>query len=203
MNPLMSILACVLLALAMLVSGCGDDSPSGTGDDGSFLRPVVVMETSLGEIEIELYRDKAPMTVMNFLKYVDDGFYDGLIFHRVIRLFIVQGGGYGEDFEPIPTCKPIRNEADNGLSNIKGTIAMGRTSDVHSATSQFFFNMVNNDGLDHRDDTDCGYGYCVFGSVIEGMGILEAFSEVETGTVGDFHDVPVEPVFIIRVIRKR
>ncbi len=192
----------LLLILFLPVSGCDDEGPTGTG--GVFYRyPTVVMETTLGDIMVEFYIFKAPETVRNFLEYVGDGFYNGLIFHRVIRSFIVQGGGYNENLELMPTRDPVRNEADNGLSNIKGTIAMGRKLEKNSATSQFFFNTVNNPGLDYRDDTDIGYGYCVFGEIIEGMDVLDAISMVETTTVGDFHDVPVEPVFIIRIYRVR
>lgn len=203
MNRSMWILASVLLSLMMCASGCGDDPVEGTGDANGLSRPVVVMETIYGEIAIMLFRDMAPMTVANFLEYVDAGFYDGLVFHRVIPGFIIQGGGFDEDLEPRETRGPIRNEADNGLSNTRGTISMARTNVVHSATSQFFFNTVNNTGLDHRDDTQSGFGYCVFGEIIEGMDAVDAISAVETGAFGDFRDVPVEPVFIIRIYRVR
>jgi len=192
----------LLLIPFLSVSGCDDEGPTGTG--GVFFRyPTVVMETTLGDIVVELYIFKAPETVRNFLEYVGDGFYNGSIFHRVIRSFIVQGGGYNENLELIPTRDPIENEAANGLKNKKYTLSMARTNVVNSATSQFFFNTVDNPGLDHRDDTDMGYGYCVFGEIIEGMDVLDTINVVETTIVGDFHDVPVEPVFIIRIIRKR
>ncbi len=203
MNRSMLIFVCVLVFLLFLVPGCGDDPVNGTGDADGLNRPVVVMETTYGEIVIVLFRDMAPMTVMNFLEYVDDGFYEGLIFHRVIPGFIIQGGGFDENLEPRETRDPIRNEADNGLSNIRGTISMARTYVIHSATSQFFFNTVDNTALDHRDDTQMGFGYCVFGAIIEGMVVLDAIAEVETGADGDFRDVPVEPVFIIRIYRVR
>jgi len=161
------------------------------------------METSLGELVIELYRDRSPMTVMNFLQYIHDGFYDGLILHRVIPGFLIQGGGYDENLELSEPGKAILNEADNGLSNLRGTISMARTQVIDSARSQFFINVVDNTGLDHRDDTDMGFGYCVFGRVIEGMEVLDAITEVETGTSGNFQYVPVEPVFIVRAYRKR
>ena len=193
----------LLPILFLSVSGCGDDSPSGTGSGSSFFRPVVVMETSLGELVIELYRDRSPMTVMNSLQYIHDGFYDGLILHRVIPGFLIQGGGYDENLELREPGKAILNEADNGLSNLRGTISMARTQVIDSARSQFFINVVDNTGLDHRDDTDMGFGYCVFGRVIEGMDVLDAITEVETGTSGNFQYVPVEPVFIVRAYRKR
>ena len=189
-----------LLILALSATGCGDESPSGTGGDGIIRYPVVVMETSLGDVVIELYRDRSPVTVRNFLEYVEDGFYDGLTFHRAIRVWIIQGGGFDENFESRPTRDPILNEADNGLSNIRGTISMARTYVVDSATSQFFINIVNNPGLDYIDRTR--YGYCVFGRVIEGMHVVDAISRVETTTIGDYHDVPVETVFINHMFRK-
>ena len=201
MNRSVWIAGCSLIILALFVSGCGDESPSGTGGDGIIRYPVVVMETSLGDIVFMLYRDRAPTTVRNFLEYVENGFYDGLIFHRVIPRFLIQGGGYDEDFISRPTRNPIPNEADNGLSNLRGTISMCRTIDIDSATSQFFINMVDNTVLDHIDDTL--FGYCVFGRVIEGMSVVDAICEVETTTIGDYHDVPVEPVFINHAFRRK
>ncbi len=201
MNRSVLITGCNLL-LVLPWSGWYVENPVGMGE-GSFRYPVVVMETSLGDIKFVLYRDRAPTTVRNFLQYVEDGFYDGLIFHRAIRGFIIQGGGYDENLVLRQPRDPIPNEADNGLKNRKYTLAMARTNIVDSARSQFFINMINNSGLDYRDDTSYGFGYCVFGRVIEGMDVVDAISEVETGTVGDFHDVPVEPVIIIRAYRKR
>lgn len=202
MNRSVLFTGCTLLILILSVSGCDDEGPTGTG--GDFYRyPTVVMETTLGDITIELHIFRAPETVRNFLRYVDDGFYEGLILHRVIPGFIIQGGGLDEDLEPKEPREPIRNEAGNGLSNIRGTISMARYYEPHSATSQFFFNLVNNTVLDHRDNTDMGFGYCVFGSVIEGMDVIDAITEVETGEAGGFHDVPVEPVFIIRIYKVR
>ncbi len=197
------IFTCSVIFLTFFISSCGDDPVDVTGDAGGLHRPIVVMETTLGEITIELYRDMAPMTVMNFLEYVHDGFYEGLIFHRAIPGFIIQGGGYDEDLEPGETRGPILNEAGNGLSNMRGTVSMARTYVVNSATSQFFVNLVNNTALDHRDDTQVGYGYCVFGSVIDGMDVVDAIAEVETGVVDGYHDVPLESVFIIRICRVR
>lgn len=160
---------------------------------------MVTLETNYGEITLELYQDKAPITVENFLKYVDDGFYDGTIFHRVIPNFMIQGGGMTEDMSEKPNNPPIKNEADNGLSNKKGTIAMARTMVVDSATSQFFINTNNNAFLDNgaRD-----FGYAVFGKVIDGMDIVDKISAVKTGFNGPHQDVPVEPVIIQKAYRK-
>jgi peptidyl-prolyl cis-trans isomerase A (cyclophilin A) len=158
--------------------------------------PMVMMSTSLGDIKIELYQDKAPITVQNFLSYVNEEFFDGTIFHRVIPNFMIQGGGFTHDMQQKPTKGPIKNEADNGLKNDTGTIAMARTGVVDSATSQFFINQAANDFLNHgpRD-----FGYAVFGKVVEGMDVVNKIAGVQTGRVGSFQDVPVEPVVIISV----
>lgn len=158
--------------------------------------PVVLMKTSMGDIKLELYPQKAPKTVANFLSYVEDGFYDGTIFHRVIGNFMIQGGGFTLDMKQKETKPSIPNEAGNGLKNLRGTIAMARTSDVNSATSQFFINVVDNPNLDHRDETPKGFGYAVFGKVIEGMDVVDKIKEVKTTTKGYYGDVPVEPVII-------
>ncbi len=163
--------------------------------------PQVVLETSFGNITLELYHDKAPITVSNFLNYVESGFYNGTIFHRVIPGFMIQGGGFTADMEQKPTQAPIKNEADNGLKNTKGTIAMARTQIVDSATSQFFINTVDNPFLDHRTKSPDGYGYCVFGHVIEGMDVVSRIENVKTHSLGYFNDVPVEPVTIISAKR--
>ncbi|MEW6668649.1 MAG: peptidylprolyl isomerase [Thermodesulfobacteriota bacterium] len=160
-------------------------------------RPTVVLETSEGRIVIELMPDKAPVTVKNFLAYVNSGYYDGTIFHRVIPNFMIQGGGLGTDMAPRPGAKrPIANEADNGLKNDRGTVAMARTADPHSATSQFFINSVNNASLDHRGKSPAGWGYAVFGRVTDGMDVVDAISKTPTGTRGPFQNVPVKPVVI-------
>lgn len=159
--------------------------------------PQVILETSLGSIVLELYHDQAPLSVANFLNYIDSGFYDGTIFHRVIPGFMIQGGGFTEDMNQKNTDAPIKNEAGNGLSNLRGAIAMARTSVVDSATSQFFINTVDNFFLDHKDESPEGYGYCVFGKVIEGLEIVDLIRNVPTGTVGYFQDVPKEPATII------
>jgi len=158
--------------------------------------PIVLMKTSMGDIKLELYPQKAPKTVANFLSYVEDGFYDGTIFHRVIGNFMIQGGGFTPDTKQKETKPPIVNEAGNGLRNLRGTIAMARTSDVNSATSQFFINVADNPNLDHKDETPREFGYAVFGKVIEGMDVVDKIKEVKTTTKGYYEDVPVEPVII-------
>jgi len=165
--------------------------------------PVVLMETSKGNIEIELDRQKAPITVDNFVGYVNDKFYDGTIFHRVIANFMIQGGGFDEKMSQKPTKGPIKNEAGNGLLNKRGTIAMARTGVVDSATAQFFINVKDNEFLNHRDDTQQGYGYAVFGKVIEGMEVVDKIKEAKTGNKGGFQDVPVETVVIksVRIVQ--
>lgn len=160
--------------------------------------PLIDMKTSAGVIRIELYPDKAPKTVSNFLQYVRDGFYDGLVFHRVIDGFMIQGGGYSPDFrEKRGKRPPIENEAGNGLKNEVGTIAMARTSDPHSATAQFFINVANNGFLDFREPTPAGYGYAVFGRVAQGMDVVMRIAHLPTGPGGPFaKDVPRQPVII-------
>ncbi len=158
--------------------------------------PQVLLKTRMGDIVIELYRDKAPVTVKNFLRYVEEGKYDGTIFHRVIDGFMIQGGGMTPDMKEKQTYAPIKNEAGNGLKNEKGTIAMARTQVVDSATSQFFINLKDNDFLDHRDDSPRGFGYAVFGKVIKGMDVVEKIGHVKTGAKGFHRDVPIEPVVI-------
>ncbi|NLI83238.1 MAG: peptidyl-prolyl cis-trans isomerase [Deltaproteobacteria bacterium] len=163
--------------------------------------PVVWLETSEGTIRVELWADKAPGTVKNFLRYVDEGFYDGTIFHRVIRDFMIQGGGLTPDMKSKQTRDPIKNEAKPDLKNERGTIAMARTGLVHSATAQFFINTVDNPFLDHKNQTPQGFGYAVFGKVVEGMEVVDAIREVKTTSFGQYDDVPVNPV-IIKTIRK-
>lgn len=163
--------------------------------------PKVVIETWEGNIIIELYPEKAPETVKNFLAYVDAGFYNGTIFHRVIRNFMIQGGGFAPGMKEKPTRPPIKNEADNGLKNMRGTIAMARTGDPHSATSQFFINVVNNDYLDHKRKTIQGWGYTVFGKVIDGIDVVDTISYAKTVSVGAFQDMPEKAVMILKVKR--
>jgi peptidyl-prolyl cis-trans isomerase B (cyclophilin B) len=159
-------------------------------------RPQVKLATSLGDIVLELDREAAPETVDNFLAYVRDGFYDGTIFHRVIAGFMVQGGGFDADMNRKLTRSPIPNEADNRLPNRTGTIAMARTSDPHSASSQFFINVKDNDFLDHRGKTAKGWGYCVFGKVVSGMNVVRAIEKVPTTSRSRMRDVPETPVVI-------
>lgn len=165
--------------------------------------PVVVMETSMGTVKIELYEDKAPISVKNFLKYVEEKHYDGKVFHRVIPGFMIQGGGFDADLKESRTHEPIKNEAGNGLKNERGTLAMARTGVVDSATAQFFINVKDNDFLNHRDNTQKGFGYAVFGRVIDGMDVVQKIENVKTGAKGMFDsDCPVESV-VIKSIRKK
>jgi len=159
----------------------------------------VSIETSKGVITAELDGDKAPETVRNFLSYVNEKYYDGTVFHRVIDGFMIQGGGFTPEMEMKESRPPISNEAGNGLTNLRGTLAMARTSVVDSATSQFFINLVDNGFLDHRDKSAGGFGYAVFGRVVDGMDVVDAIGGVETGNVKGFGDVPIEPVVIERV----
>ena len=158
--------------------------------------PVVVIETSLGNITVELYQDEAPISVENFLTYVRDDFYTGTIFHRVIKDFMVQGGGMTEDMVRKATNPPIKNEATNGLRNERGTLAMARTAAVDSATAQFFINVANNRALNHESETQAEYGYAVFGKVIDGMDHLGEIENTLTTTAGPYRDVPSTPVII-------
>lgn len=164
--------------------------------------PQVIMETSHGTIEIELFEDKAPITVSNFLKYVDDKFYDGTIFHRVINNFMIQGGGMNAKMEEKPTRASIKNEATNGLRNEIGTIAMARTSEPHSATAQFFINVADNSFLNHTAQTNSGWGYAVFGKVTNGMHVVNRIKTVKTGMMGGHSDVPMDTVTIKSIKRK-
>jgi peptidyl-prolyl cis-trans isomerase A (cyclophilin A) len=156
--------------------------------------PHVLLNTSMGEIEIELEAEKAPISTKNFLEYVESGFYDGTVFHRVIPGFMIQGGGFNEGLNQKKTRAPIKNEADNGLHNVRGTLAMARTQDVNSATSQFFINHRDNDFLDHggRD-----FGYAVFGKVVRGMDVVDQIAQVPTGNRSMMQNVPLSPVTIV------
>jgi cyclophilin family peptidyl-prolyl cis-trans isomerase len=157
------------------------------------------MTTSLGVVELELDIQRAPGTVRNFMNYVESGFYNGMIFHRVIPGFMIQGGGFAPGMREKTTGVPVKNEADNGLKNLAGTIAMARTSDPQSAAAQFFINTADNPSLDHRDKTDRGWGYAVFGKVTKGMDVVKKIESVSTHTVGPFQDVPVKDVIIQKV----
>ena len=157
---------------------------------------MVKLETSMGDIFIELYDEKAPKTAANFLQYVGDGHYDGTIFHRVIDGFMIQGGGMGPDMEEKPTRAPVENEADNGLKNEAYAVSMARTSDPHSATAQFFINVKKNDFLNHTAKTPQGWGYTVFGKVARGHGVVNKIKSVPTGKKGPHDDVPKTPIVI-------
>ncbi len=157
---------------------------------------MIKLNTNFGSITLELYADKAPATVENFITYVKDGFYNGTIFHRVISGFMIQGGGMEPGMQEKQTREPIKNEADNGLSNERGTIAMARTMEPHSASAQFFINVSNNTFLDHRSQTPDGWGYTVFGKVVDGMDVVDKIKAVETGNAGYHQDVPVEDIII-------
>ena len=185
------------MALAALIAGLAALVPAASGDKKN---PVVVMETSMGKITIELAEDKAPITVKNFLKYVDDKHYDGCIFHRVMSDFMIQGGGFDTNFKQKDTYKPIVNEAANGLSNKRGTLAMARTDDPDSATAQFFINVKDNTFLDRAQAAD-RVGYAVFGKVIDGMDVVDKIKDVETGHRGGHDDVPRQDVVIQSVRR--
>lgn len=158
--------------------------------------PRVDLHTNMGDIVIELNAEKAPKTVENFLTYVKEGFYDGTIFHRVINNFMIQGGGFEVGMKQKQTHAPIGNEADNGLKNDKYTVAMARTSDPHSATAQFFINVANNEFLNFTAPTPNGWGYAVFGKVVEGTDVVDKIKQVKTGTKGFHQDVPLEDVII-------
>ena len=161
--------------------------------------PQVIMETSKGTIVLEVFPDEAPETVKNFLQYVRWGHYDGTIFHRVIPDFMIQGGGFSPDMKRQTTEMPVRNEANNGLKNKRGTVAMARTPDPHSATDQFFINTKSNSFLNHKSKTAQEWGYTVFGKVVKGMDVVDAISGVKTAKKGMMGDVPVEPVKIIKM----
>lgn len=157
---------------------------------------MIKLQTNFGDITLDLDADKAPETVKNFLAYVESGHYDGTIFHRVIDGFMVQGGGFTPDMQQKPTQAPVKNEADNGLKNARYTVAMARTNDPHSATAQFFINVSDNAFLDFKSPTGNGWGYCVFGKVVEGSDVVDRIKDVPTGNKGFHQDVPVENVII-------
>lgn len=181
-------------ALILLVSFTSHAAP----DQGA--EPVTVrMQTTMGDIVLELDAEKAPMTVENFLEYARAGFYDGTIFHRVIPGFMIQGGGFEPGMNEKQTRAPIKNEADNGLKNVEGAIAMARTPDPHSASSQFFINVKDNDFLNHTSPTPQGWGYCVFGRVTEGLDVVHKIEQVATGSRAGHQDVPQEDVVIEKV----
>jgi cyclophilin family peptidyl-prolyl cis-trans isomerase len=184
----------ILLSLSALRTAVGVAAQSSN--------PVVVIETTMGSISVELFRDKAPKSVENFLAYVKDGYYRGTVFHRVIKGFMIQGGGLTASLARKQTKPPIPNEAANGLKNERGTLAMARTNDINSATSQFFINTVNNASLNHRGESPDQFGYAVFGKVIDGMDVVDKIEAVATTTKGSYQNVPVTPVAIKAVVLK-
>jgi len=207
------IVAYVALLFVTAVAGAADPAPSGgaapapkEGDkkmSQTGKNPVVVISTSMGDIEAELYADKAPESVKNFIAYAEAGHYNNTVFHRVIKDFMIQGGGMTADMNQKPTKAPIKNEADNGLKNLDGTLAMARTSVPDSATSQFFINVKDNAFLDHKSKTPQGYGYAVFGKVISGTDVVQKIEGVSTTSKGMHQDVPAEPVVIKSVTVKK
>ena len=186
------------IILALVFALCGPPAALGGLSDN----PQVIMETSKGTIVLEVFPDEAPETVKNFLQYVRWGHYDGTVFHRVIPNFMIQGGGFSPDMKRKNTEMPIQNEANNGLKNKRGTVAMARTPDPHSATDQFFINTKSNGFLNHKSTTTRGWGYTVFGKVVEGMDVVNAISGVKTTKKGRMSNVPVEPVKIIKMTIK-
>ena len=203
---------CLLLALAAVSAGPQSGSspktrvqapplqaPAPTPAPGN---PVVVVATSMGAFTIELFKDKAPVSVENFLAYADDGFYEGTIFHRVKSGYVVQGGGYTPEMVEKATRPPIQNEATNGLKNTRGTVAMARMRALRCATAQFYVNVANNSALDHRGYSPDDFGYAVFGRVLSGMDVVDAIAKVPTGISGEHEDVPTTPVTIQKVTVK-
>jgi cyclophilin family peptidyl-prolyl cis-trans isomerase len=199
-------LAAGLLVAARAVAATPTPAPSPAGSKGETsmqANPHVIIATSLGDIEVELFADKAPESVKNFLAYAEAGHYDGTIFHRTIKNFMVQGGGFTADMQQKPTKAPIKNEAGNGLKNQLGTLAMARTNVVDSATSQFFINVKDNTFLDHKNDSPQGFGYAVFGKVVSGIDVVHKIENVATTNKGMYQDVPVDAVVIKSVKLKK
>jgi cyclophilin family peptidyl-prolyl cis-trans isomerase len=200
--PATLLLAALGLSQPTMAATDGAHAGNAGAVSGSAAQPQVLIKTNLGDIRVELDEAKAPATVKNFLGYVDDGHYKDTQFHRVIKGFMIQGGGYGADFKERATREPIANEADNGLKNARSTIAMARTSDPNSATAQFFINHADNAMLDHKAKTPRGWGYAVFGKVTSGMEVVDKIAAVPTGTNPDgMADVPKTPVMIESITR--
>ena len=187
---LATVLGCLIFSTAISADS-GKDSKSS----------IVTIKTSMGDIKVKLFDQEAPESVRNFLKYAADGHYNNTIFHRVIKGFMIQGGGFDTSFNQKKTRSPVKNEANNKISNKRGTLAMARTSDPHSATAQFFINTVDNNFLDFTAANDQQYGYCVFGKVIEGMDVVDKIAEVSTRFKNGQQDVPVENVVILEVVK--
>jgi peptidyl-prolyl cis-trans isomerase B (cyclophilin B) len=196
------------IAVALLVAACARGGNETGGEEMSAQPPPlppdlgnptphVILQTNMGTIVMELDRESAPNTVDNIIEHVENGFYDGLTFHRVIPGFMIQTGSFTADLgERRSQRPPLRNEANNGLKNVRGSVAMARTTDPHSATAGFYINLVDNPNLDFTSETPRGWGYTVFGRVIEGMDVVDAIAQIQTGTQGDFSDVPLRPVII-------
>ncbi|HET7619203.1 MAG TPA: peptidylprolyl isomerase [Vicinamibacterales bacterium] len=192
-----------MLTILLTISLCLQTPAQAPAASPTSSNPVAVIDTSMGAIAIELLPDRAPASVANFLEYVRDGFYAGTVFHRVVSGYVVQGGGFTPELVEKATRPPIRNEAANGLRNVRGSVAMARTSGLRTATSQFYINVANNHELDHRGYTPDDFGYAVFGRVIEGMDVVDRIAAVETASRDGMDDVPVTPVVIKSVtIRK-
>ena len=187
LKKILRALACGILIACAGIAGAAETAAKN---------PVVLMQTNLGMIKLELFAQEAPLSVKNFLDYTTSGFYDGTVFHRVIPNFMIQGGGFTADMTQKKANAPIKNEADNGLKNLRGTVAMARTMIIDSATAQFFINVKDNGFLNHSDKTMKGYGYAVFGKVIEGMEVVDKIATVRTGVLKRFPDVPLPPVVI-------
>jgi cyclophilin family peptidyl-prolyl cis-trans isomerase len=203
MKHLFTIFFAMMLALTASVGFAADENaaekPADQATSGDKMSTILI-ETTKGNIKIELDAKAAPKTVENILAYVNEGFYNGTIFHRVIPGFMVQGGGMNETMqEKADKRPPVKNEANNGLKNDRGTLAMARTNDPHSASSQFFINVSNNDFLNFRSETPQGWGYAVFGKVVEGMDVVDDIVKVKTGNVGPHGDVPVQPIMMNKV----
>jgi cyclophilin family peptidyl-prolyl cis-trans isomerase len=192
----MSLILPLLLALGQIAPQTPPPASPAPGN------PVAVISTSFGDITVELFKDKAPVSVENFLGYASQGFFSGTIFHRVVRDFVIQGGGFTAALEEKPTREPIQNEATNGLRNLRGTLAMARTRALRSATSQFYINVSDNAQLDHRGFTPSEFGYAVFGRVLTGMEVVDRIAGVPTGVAKGMDDVPTEPVLIKEVTIK-
>ncbi len=196
---------CLMMCAAVGVAQEGAAPQAGTTPAAPApAGPVVLIKTSMGDIKVELDKTAAPISVENFIAYANDKFYDGTIFHRVIPAFMIQGGGFDKDMNQKKVSRPpIKNEAGNGLKNLNGTVAMARTSDVNSATAQFFINVKDNPFLDHRDESQQGYGYAVFGKVVEGMDVVQKIEVVTTSTRAPHQNVPNTPVIIesVRVVQ--
>ena len=204
MDGLMISALCLIATCKCCTKGQGTPDkackPAAPAPDAA--KPVLVIETSKGNMTVELWPDAAPETVKNFLQYADDKFYDGLIFHRVMGNFMIQGGGFSPDMRQKATRAAIRNEAKASVPNNRGTLAMARTGVIDSATSQFFINLVDNGFLNHQNESPAGFGYCVFGKVTEGLDVLDAIAKVPTGNMGGHADVPQTPVVIKTIHRK-